>query len=78
MTATCHTMQQVMTKISQYLTDERPLNLDEMRELLGLWENFANPLKDVIRKNKSGIVNLKDWRMANSWNQMKLMLGNFF
>lgn len=77
MTAPCHTMQNVMTKISNYLTDERPLNLEEMRELLGLWENFANPLKDVIRKNKSGIDNLKDWRMANSWNQMKLMLGEF-
>jgi hypothetical protein len=61
-------------RVRGYLMEDRPLNLDEMRELVALFDQFSLHFKNIV-KNEQTTNLLGDWRLVNSWNNAKLTFG---
>ena len=67
---------QGMNRIKEYLLDDRPLNLDEMRELVQLWDQFKKPMNHIYGlENANQLPNLKHWTVQSDWNKVKTTLG---
>ena len=61
-------------RVRNYLMEDRPLNLEEMKELVYLYDQFSLHFKNIC-KNEQHTNLLKDWRVMNSWNNAKLTFG---
>lgn len=76
MTSPVFNLLQMKQKIESYVADDRPLNLDEMKNLLDLLNQF-NSHFGVILNQEAHIPGLQGWQVANFWKQAKKAYRGF-
>lgn len=72
MTRHCYSLSQVRQLLSDYVTEERPLNLTEMREALSVIESVYMPVKRI---SEAPDDKRNSWLLANDWMKIRQFIG---
>ena len=75
MSYTATTLWEVEQKIREYLVEQRPLNLDEMRNFADVIASVRVPARRIVDAVPDKQIG---WNIKNDWIQMKNNLGHDF